>query len=339
MIIDLHQTFKFDIDEKRDLMTQDKLTKKKMSKTKKAILIISSLLIGFIIAFGIFATMILDTGNLVIIKVSKTNTLITEFFKYQTTGGIWVMDESDLNAIAQLVVKEGTVVGPATIKSIDINIVEEDLKVRIFAYVKGFLLRLESVVKVSENETSVMIEPIDFKVGKFQIPKNIVFDYIKKSVPSITFVDGVIIISKETVPDKLLGFSFEDSKLLLEWEKPVVIVPDPPVDPGTPTDPTPPTPPKDPAQVAKDLLIATNKQLATVESKASTQAIKSVISSIRSTISKVIADPKYNITQDVAGVKSKYGALTDSERSEAQLLILTYVNTKNLLKLQQMFNL
>ncbi len=317
-------------------MTLDRPTKTKMSKTKKVILSISSILIVFILMLGVFATMVFNTGSLVIIKVSKTDTLVTEYFKYQSAGGIWIMEESDLNAIAQLIVKEGTVVGPATIKSIDIDIVDDDLKVRIFAHVNGFLMRFESLVKVSENETSILIEPIDFKVGSIQIPKNIVFDYIKKASPNITFVDGVLIISKEIIPDSLLGFSFKDSKLLLEWEKPVIIEPKPPVDPGTPTDPTPP---KDPAQVAKDLLIATNKQLATVESKASTQGIKSVVSSIRSTISKVIADPKYNITQDVAAVKTLYGALTDGERSEAQLLILTYVNTKNLLKLQQMFNL
>lgn len=163
-----------------------------------------------IITLGLFATMILDTGNLVIIKVSKTNTLNTEFFNYQSTGGIWVMDESDLNAIAQLIIKEGTVVGPATVKSIDIEIVDEDLKVRVYAYVKGFIMRFESVVKVSEKETSILIEPTDYKVGSIQIPKNIVFDYIKKAVPSVTFVDDVSIISKETIPDTLLGFSFED---------------------------------------------------------------------------------------------------------------------------------
>jgi|GEM_PF-5204238 len=320
-------------------MKENKI-KRKMSSLKKWLLFLAITFCSFMLIFGILAFLVLDTGKLVIIKVKTSETLMSDYLGYQAKGGSWVLNDADLNTITQLLVKEGTVIGPATVKSVDVSLQEDKANVRIFAYLNGMLIRIESKMLIYENESSINVQPLDLKIGKLKLPLDVAYSILGRIAPSFLIVDGVYSLPKETLPESLLNLSLQNSTMILEWKKPEMIVPvDPtPTAPTAPTKPTTPTTPT-PAQTTKDLLISTNKQLSVVASKTSSAGTKTLISSIRTSISKVIENPSYDITSDSASVKAMYSNLTEAERSEFKTLILTNMNTNNLLKLQQMFKL
>lgn len=320
-------------------MKENKI-KRKMSNLKKWLLFLAITFCSFMLIFGILAFLVLDTGKLVIIKVKTSETLMSDYLGYQAKGGSWVLNDADLNTITQLLVKEGTVIGAATVKSVDVSLQDDKANVRIFAYLYGMLIRIESKMLIYENESSINVQPLDLKIGKLKLPLDVAYSILGRIAPSFLIVDGVYSLAKETLPESLLNLSLQNSTMILEWKKPEMIVPvDPtPTAPTAPTKPTTPTTPT-PAQTTKDLLISTNKQLSVVASKTSSAGTKTLISSIRTSISKVIENPSYDITSDSASVKAMYSNLTEAERSEFKTLILTNMNTNNLLKLQQMFKL
>lgn len=316
-------------------MKENKI-KKKMSSLKKWLLFLAITFCSFMLIFGILAFLVLDTGKLVIIKVKTSETLMSDYLGYQAKGGSWVLNDADLTTITQLLVKEGTVIGPATVKSVDVSLQEDKVNVRIFANIYGMLIRIESKMMIYENESLINVQPLDLKIGKLNLPLDVAYSILGRIAPSFLIVDGVYSLPKETLPESLLNLSLQNSTMILEWKKPEMIVSVDPI-PATPTAPTTQT--ITPAQTTKDLLIATNKQLSVVASKTSSADTKALISTIRTSISKVIENPSYDITSDSASVKAMYSNLTEAERSEFKTLILTNMNTNNLLKLQQMFKL
>lgn len=306
---------------------------KNQKRIHKVLLVISSLFLIMILGIAILASQLLSKDDFIVVSTTPVDSLLTEYSHFSSKGGNWVLDNADINTLAQLTIKEGTKIGPAIIKTVYVSLQDRSIVVNVYTKVFGIGCIVHSEVNVVKTEKFFTVTPQSIYVGKLHLPLDWALGFVKQYSNQYAFENGSLSIPSSELPSEIVSLLLENSKLTIVWSTPTIANGDEPASPVSSTKPTTTT------QTAKDLLISTNNELKTVAANVMDENESNIINKMRLVISKVIADQNYNYMPEADAIKSEYSALTSEERSDLKTMILVHMNKNNLLKLQKMFKL
>lgn len=311
----------------------NKIDFKNLKIIHKVLLVISSLFVIVILGIAILASQLLAKDDLIIVSATPIDSLFTEYSHFASTGGSWILDNADINTLAQLTIKEGSKIGPAAIKTVYVSMQDKSMIVNVYAKVFGLGCIVHTAVSVVKTEKYLTVTPQSIYVGKLHIPLEWAYGFVKKYSNQYTFENGSFNLPNSELPSEIKSLFLDNSKLTIVWNTPDKI------DVNNPSDPVDSTKPSTTTQTTKDLLISTNNQLKTVATNAKTESEKAIVNKMRLVITKVIANQNYNFKLEADAIKAEYGNLNSEERTDLKTMILIYMNKNNLLKLQKMFKL
>lgn len=215
----------------------------------------------------------------------------------------------------------------------------------ISANIRNTDILLKCNGKLDYTNDSFKFTPTSFKLGKLKLPADYIIRKISPMLKNAFTIDGgAILISKDILPFDISSVEINDGKIIATVEKLVIEEPDPGnekessatkntnTNTNTAKNPTPTQEQKRQAQLNKTL-----SDLSKVYNALETSAGKSIISSIKSVLNKMIADPNYNYQPAASSVKSNYNSLSQEEKSDVKNAILCNMSMESLRSLNNTF--
>ncbi len=307
-----------------------------LTKTKLFITLFSVLILGMVW----LTHEAMYENNVIVVKVSPVGQLVSKVVALNKTGGMLELTAADLNSVATLYMKNGITSGQFTAEGIYFQINEG--RIELFAPVRymNFSFIVRSEIKISLEKGEITVIPENTHVGKIQIPAQIVLDFAKRMWNEVPIEKGKLILDMALLPFSISEIELSDNTLSVAIPKTVEVattIPEPTGQPNTNSSAGNST--KTPTNATRDLLIKTRNQLVKVKIAVKTEPEKQIISEIITVIAKVIDNANYPYQNEASAVKANYGKLSETEKSDLQTVILTYLDASSLIKLQSIFKL
>lgn len=297
-------------------------------------------------------------GNTLIFKVSPSSNLINKVMSLRKTGGELVIYSEDINGVFDATLSNGSIpkINNININNVLCSLSEDSLDTYISANIRNIDILLKCTGKLDYTNDSFKFTPTSFKLGKLKLPTDYIIRKISPMLQNTFTIDkGAILIPKEILPIDISSVEIRDDKIFASIEKLVIeesnqedmesneeLNTESEKEASTTKDTnsnkteksTPTQEQKKQAQLRKTL-----SDLSKVYNAVETSAGKNIISSIKSEVSKMIADPNYNYQSAASSVKSKYNSLTPEEKSEVKNAILFNMSMESLRNLNNTFHL
>lgn len=325
---------------------------------KKGVIILISILSTVMLTIFILFKLATWGGNTLIFKVSPSSNLINKVMSLRKTGGELVIYSEDINGVFDAALSNGSIpkVNNINIDTILCTLSPNSLDTYISANIRNINILLKCTGKLNYTNDSFKFTPTSFKLGKLKLPTDFIIRKISPMLQNTFTIDkGAILIPKDILPIDISSVEIRDAKIFASIEKLVIeesnqedtdsneeLNTENEEESSASTDvnsnktekSTPTQEQKKQAQLRK-----TSSDLSKVYNALETSSGKSIISSIKSVLNKMIADPNYNYQPVASSVKSNYNSLSPEEKSDVKNAILFNMSMESLRSLNNTFHL
>ncbi|MFA9398473.1 MAG: hypothetical protein ACERKV_09435 [Clostridiaceae bacterium] len=316
---------------------------KKISiKINRKYIIISIICVLIVFIYLLF-NRITYGNNFKVFTITSSSDTMSKIAKASKDGESLDINSAELNGIFQIYPGESYKVS----KNIEIEKVLCSIDNKyIQFYIPSKMYGINTIItikgKITYLNDNFTFTPEYIKLGKVKIPKNIIFDKFKEiDNENIKIDGGNIIISSDILPIAVDDFKLDEKYISLTFPKhdEEKEVDNSNSDEDIETSDNKQEVEISQEQIRKNQLQSVYNQLGTVYNSVKTDKEKAIISTIRSVVNKMIADPNYKYQTQAAGVKSEYAKLSEDERSDVKNSILMNMSMSSLRMLNETFNL
>ena len=345
----------------------------KNKNTKKYILIGS--LIFLLGGLSVFAYNILYNSGMVL-KETNTIEVMNKLKDIHGKGGKFELTQKDIDELSSLLKPKTE--GNLAFSGLNIEIIDDEILLEApitYNSYKKVRVLFSSKGKLNVTNGKITYVPDNFKIGKVTLPTKLVMSQVKKlNNENIYAQDNSIKIDQSVTPLKINSFKIKDDKILVTSSPKVTETASPKVtetsseninntnnqellvlneevkasgnnvvavseDSTRNTSRTPSRGTQEVNETKQASLIKVQEDLSDAYQQVDTSKERKVISEMKSTVSKMEANPSYNATKDKDTVKSKYEKLDDASQDRIKAALITNVDQDNLGQLIKAFGL
>lgn len=337
----------------------------KNKNTKKYILIGS--LIILLGSLSVLAYNILYNGGMVL-KETNTIEVMNKLKDIDGKGGKFELTQKDIDELSNLLKPKTE--GNLAFSGVDIEIIDDEILIEAPITYKGYKdvkVLFSSKGKLDVTDGKITYAPDSFKIGKVTLPKKLVMaQVIKLNNEKVYAQDNLIKIDQSISPFEINSFKVEDDKILgtsspnpteaslehinNEENQKLVAVNEEAKNSGNNvvavsegsiknTSRSPSRGAEQLAETKKASLTKVQEDLSGAYQQVDTSKEQKVISEMKSSVSKMAANPSYNATQDKETVKSSYHILDTASQDRIKAALITNIDQDNLGQLIKAFGL
>lgn len=323
----------------------------KNKNTKKHILIGSLIII--LGALSVFSYRIFYNGGMVL-KETNTIDVMNKLKDIHGKGGKFELTQKDIDELSNLLKPKTE--GNFAFSGVNIEIVDDEILIEApitYNSYKKVRVLFSSRGRLHISEGKITYVPVNFKIGKITLPKNLVMAQVTKfNNENIYAKDNIIKIDQSVTPFKIDSFKIEDDKIVgtstakvtgtseenikNEEEQKLVAISE---DSTKGTSVSPSRGSQQLTETRKDSLEKVQEDLGDAYQQVDTLKEQKVISQIISTVSKMEDNPSYNATVDKSAVKSSYDKLDEASKDRLKATLIVNVDQDNLGDLIKAFGL
>ncbi|MBC2581557.1 hypothetical protein [Clostridium sp. DJ247] len=189
-------------------------------KNRKILKIVLSILILIIVFCSVFLYLLSWNSSYKASEEKVSVQLIGKIQKARIDGTVLEINKDELNEIIDMYFKGEKTVRGVSIKGIDGEILNNSIKVYIPSSYKGmnFLLTSEGTIAYKDNK--VIYKPLYFKIGKINLPQNLVINKLSTYMKGTMAVkDNSIVIDSSAFPLKIKSLEVKNSSIYIGMEK------------------------------------------------------------------------------------------------------------------------
>lgn len=260
------------------------------------------------------------------------------------------LTEDDINSILSMIFKDGITEGDITVYGAEVKLKSSVIYIYSPISFKGVKALLSASGSIAEDGDRVYFKPSYINVGRIKLPAHFILSKLEGSKISFFQIRGdSIVIDKSSLPLSINSIQAADNHMILIFNKEDPASDEKPIEntAGKTADANKNTGAKSKAAVSKPkaapvgqkALMKLSSQLSSAISRVNGDKEKSILSRVKSSVDKKIADPAYNISKGVTSVKSSYISLTLDQRNHIKGAILSSVNMGNAMELREIFGI
>ncbi|WP_097027884.1 hypothetical protein [Clostridium peptidivorans] len=185
---------------------------------KRVIKIIFSIILILILAVGISIGLAFNKSGYTLEEPSFKS--LDRILIAEKTGGTAAFTEKEVNSLLAAVYKSPEEIGNIVIKTPQFKFNDDKLTMGIPAIYKGINVITWSTGNIEYDESNIIYNPINFKVGKFPITKAMVLNEVKnRKIEGIEVMDEKIYINKDIIPVDISSVVLDNSILTLKIDQ------------------------------------------------------------------------------------------------------------------------